>query len=89
MREKVICVIQVGDTHHRVERTLGCARIALARLMTRFHHIGRTRSMSMSDIKHMNTLNEDRYLRSFHFRNRFVTVTSSAESALVIASADG
>ena len=75
-------MIQLGATHDHVARILNCSRLTITRLMARYRQTGRTSDRPRSGRPPVTTAVEDRYLRVLHLRNRFLTVTSSAETAL-------
>ncbi len=81
-RERAIGMIQLGATHNHVARIFGCSRLTITRLMTRYRQTGRTQDRPRSGRPRVTTPAEDRYLRILHLRNRFLTVTSSASTAL-------
>ena len=81
-RERAIGMLEMGATHAHVAQTLGCHRTTISRLVQRFRHTGQTSDRPRSGRPKVTTPREDRYLRTLHLRNRFLTVTSSAALAL-------
>lgn len=81
-RERAIGMIEMGATHIHVATTLGCHRTTVTRLMQRYRHSGQTSDRPRSGRPRVTTPQDDRYLRTLHLRNRFLTVTSSASNAL-------
>ncbi|XP_067653278.1 uncharacterized protein [Haliotis asinina] len=75
-------MIRHGATHTHVARMFGCSRLTTTRLMTRYRQTGRTQDRPRSGRPLATNPAVDRYLRTLHLRNRFLTVTSSAATAL-------
>ena len=81
-RERAIGMANMGATQVHIAQTFGCNRMTVARLLQRFNQTGHTRDRPRSGRPRITTPGEDRYLRTLHLRNRFLTVTSSAATAL-------
>lgn len=81
-RERAIGMVQMGATHTHVARTFGCSRVTVGNLLQRYRRTGRTLDRPRTGRPRVTTPQEDRYLRTLHLRNRFLTVTSSAGQAL-------
>ena len=81
-RERAVGMVQQGASHVDVARRLGCARITITRLMQRLRQTGQTSDRPRSGRPPVTTPREDRYIRVLHLRNRTVTATSTAATAL-------
>ena len=81
-RERALGMVQMGATHAHIARTFGCSRVAVTNLMQRYRQTGRTADRPRTGRPRVTTPHDDRYLRTLHLRNRFLTVTSSATNAL-------
>ena len=75
-------MMAMGATQGHVSRTFGCSRTTITRLLRRYRTTGQTKDRVRSGRPHVITPREDRYLRTLYLRNRFLTVTSSAATAL-------
>ncbi|XP_046563761.1 uncharacterized protein LOC124272605 [Haliotis rubra] len=75
-------MLEMGATHDHVAQTLGCHRVTVSRLVQRYRQTGQTTDRPRTGRPRVTTPREDRYLRTLHLRNRFLTVTSSAALAL-------
>lgn len=81
-RERAVGMIDQGASHVDVARRFGCARITITRLMQRLRQTGQTSDRPRSGRPRVTTPREDRYIRVLHLRNRTVTATSTAATAL-------
>ncbi|XP_046555272.1 uncharacterized protein LOC124264565 [Haliotis rubra] len=81
-RERALGMLEMGATHDHVAQTLGCHRVTVSRLVQRYRQTGQTTDRPRTGRPRVTTPREDRYLRTLHLRNRFLTVTSSAALAL-------
>ena len=81
-RERALGMLGMGATHDHVAQTLGCHRVTVSRLVQRYRQTGQTTDRPRTGRPRVTTPREDRYLRTLHLRNRFLTVTSSAALAL-------
>ncbi|XP_067661294.1 uncharacterized protein [Haliotis asinina] len=81
-RERAFGIIQLGARHAHVARIFNCTRTTITRLQTRLRQTGTTADRPKSGRLRVTTPTEDQYLRTIHLRNRFVTVTSTAATAL-------
>lgn len=61
---------------------LRCARITITRLMQRLRQTGQTSDKPRIGRPRVTTPREDRYIRVLHLRNRTLTATSTATTAL-------
>ncbi|XP_071086440.1 uncharacterized protein [Haliotis cracherodii] len=75
-------MLQQGATHRDVVRRLGCTRITVTRLMQRLRQTVRTADWPRTGRPQVTTPIEDRHIRVLHLRNRFVTTTLTARTAL-------
>ena len=73
---------QMGATNSHIARTFGCTRQTIIRLFRRVQQTGQTADRPRSGRPRVTTPQEDRHLRVLHLRNRMLTVTSSAATAL-------
>ena len=81
-RERAIGMEQMGAIHAQIARNLHCTRATIVRLFQRFGQTGSTQDRPRSGRPRVTTPQEDRYLRTYHLRNRFVTATETAATAL-------
>lgn len=72
----------MGASQAHIARTFGCTPATISRLFTRYRNTGRTQDRPRSGRPRVTTPIEDRYIRTIHVRNRFVTATSTAATAL-------
>ncbi|XP_067687079.1 uncharacterized protein [Haliotis asinina] len=73
---------QQGANNAVIARTFGCSRKTVTRLMQRLRQRGRTSDRPRSGRPRVTTPAEDRHIRTIHLRDRFVTATSTATTAL-------
>ena len=81
-RERAVGMAQQGATNAAIARTFGCTRATVVRLLQRLGQTGSTKDRSRSGRPRVTTPAEDRHIRVIHLRNRFVTATSTAATAL-------
>ena len=81
-RERAIGMAQMGANHTHIARTLGCSRVTVNNLFQRFRQTGQTSDRPRTGRPRVTTPREDRHLLTLHLRDRFLTVTSSARTAL-------
>ncbi|XP_041349340.1 uncharacterized protein LOC121368667 [Gigantopelta aegis] len=81
-RERALGMIQMGTTHAHIARTFGCSRVTVTNLMQRYMQTGQTSGRPRTGRPRVTSPRDDRYLRTLHLRNRFLTVTSSAMNTL-------
>lgn len=81
-RERAVGMTLMGASHTHIARTFGCTRQTVIRLLRRVNQTGQTSDRPRSGRPRVTTPREDHYLRVIHLRNRFVTMTSSASTAL-------
>ena len=81
-RERGIGMAMMGATTSHIARTLNCSRLTVSRLLSRYNQTGSTQDMPRSGRPRVTTAQEDRHLRTIHLRNRFLTTTSTAATAL-------
>lgn len=81
-RERAIGMADMGASQQQIARAYNCSQAAISRLLGRYRQTGRTQDRPRSGRPRVTTLAEDRYIRTTHLRNRFVTATSTAETAL-------
>ena len=81
-RERAIGMSQMEATNSHIARTLGFSRQTIINLFRRFQQTGRTADRPRSGRPRVTTPQEDRYIRVLHLRNRFLTMTSTATTAL-------
>jgi len=84
-RERAIGMIQMGASDAHVTWTFGCSRVAVVNLINRYQQTSRTSYRPIKANKPRVTAHrDDRYLRTVHLRNRFLTVTLSAATTYII-----
>ena len=71
-----------GATNAAIARTFGCTRVTVFRLLQRLGQMGSTRDRPRRGRTRITTPAEKRHIRVIHLRNRFVTATSTASTAL-------
>ena len=81
-RERAIGMRAMGATNMHIARTFGCHRKTIQNLFQRFHQTGTTVDRPRSGRPHVTSRQEDRYLRTLHLRNRFLTIAESVSTAL-------
>ncbi|XP_071085121.1 uncharacterized protein [Haliotis cracherodii] len=81
-RQRAIGMLEMGATHDHVARIMGCAKRTIGRLVTRYRQTGRTADRPRSGRPKVTAPQENRYLRTLHLRNIFLTVTSSSAHSL-------
>lgn len=81
-RERAVGMSQVGASNSHIARTLGCTRQTIIRLLRRVNQTGQTSDRPRSGRPRVTTPAEDRYIRTLHLRNRFLTMASTASTAL-------
>lgn len=81
-RERAIGMAQHGATHVAIARTFGYTRVCISRLMQRLRQTGQTLDRPRSGRPRVTTPVEDRHIRVIHLRNRFVTATETAATAM-------
>ena len=81
-RERAVRMAQQGATNAAIARTFGCTKATVGRLMQRLRRTGSTADRPRSGRPRITTPAEDRHIRVIHLRNRFVTATSTAATAL-------
>ena len=81
-RERAIGKAQLGVTHDHIARTFACTRATITRLMGYFQQTGQTIDRARSGRLQVITPNEDCFLHILHLRNRFLSVTTLASTAL-------
>lgn len=81
-RERAVGMSQMGASNSHIARTLGCTRQTVIRLFRRVNQTGQTSDRPRSGRPRVTTPAEDRHLRTLHLRNRFVTMTQTASTAL-------
>ena len=72
----------MGAIQVHIARTFGCTRLTISRLLERVNQTGRTVDRSQNGRLRVTTPAEDRYIRTLHLRNPFLTVAESAATAL-------
>ncbi|XP_067667599.1 uncharacterized protein [Haliotis asinina] len=81
-RERAVGMAQQGANNAVIARTFGCSRKTVTQLMQRLRQAGSTSDGPRSGRPRVTTPAEDRRIRKIHLRNRFVTATSTATTAL-------
>ena len=81
-RERAIGMRNMGASQAHIARTFNCTPTTIFRLITRLGNTGSTKGRPRSGRPRVTTPPKDRYIRSIHLRNRFVTATSTAATAL-------
>ncbi|XP_067671715.1 uncharacterized protein [Haliotis asinina] len=81
-RERAIGIIQMGASRGHDARTFDSSTTAVSNLIQRYQQTGQTRDRPSSGRPRIATAQEDRYIRILHLRNRFLTATSTAATAL-------
>ncbi|XP_048257532.1 uncharacterized protein LOC125383253 [Haliotis rufescens] len=72
----------MGATHRQISRTFNCSQTTISKLIIRYQQAGQTQDRPRSGRPRVTTPAEDRYIRQIHLRNRCVTATSAAATAL-------
>jgi transposase len=81
-RERAIGMAQIGASSSHIAQTFGCSKQTINKLRRGFNQTGQTCDRPRSGRPKVPTRREDQYLRVLHLRNRFITMTSSASTAL-------
>lgn len=81
-RERALGMAEMGATQVQIARRFGCTPLTVSRLLQRFRQTGGTADRPRSGRPRVTTPMEDRHIRTIHLRNRFVTATSTAATAL-------
>ena len=81
-RDQVIGMSTMGASQRQIARTFNCSQTTIRRLLIRYQQTGQTRDRPRSGRPRVTTPAEDRCIRQIHLRNRFVTATSTAATAL-------
>ena len=77
--ELSVCPIY-GVSQRQIARTFNCSQAAISNVLSRYQQTGTRPPRSGRPM--VTTPAEDRYIRTIHLRNRFVTATSTAATAL-------
>ncbi|XP_048255108.1 uncharacterized protein LOC125381706 [Haliotis rufescens] len=72
----------MGATQRQLARTFNCSQTTISKLIIRYQQTGETQDRPRSGRPRVTTPAEDRYIRQIHLRNRCVTATSTAATAL-------
>ncbi|KAK7504477.1 hypothetical protein BaRGS_00004343 [Batillaria attramentaria] len=81
-RERAVGMVQQGASRAAVARMFKCARITVTRLMQRLRQTGSTTDRPRRGRPLVTTPAEDRHIRVLHLRNRTITATETAATAL-------
>ncbi|XP_067676448.1 uncharacterized protein [Haliotis asinina] len=81
-RDRAIGMANEGASQRHLARTFNCSQATISKLLNRYRQTGQTQDRPRSGRPRVTTPAEDRYIRQIHFRNRFVTDTSTAATAL-------
>lgn len=81
-RDQAIGMSTMGASQRQIARTFNCSQTTIRRLLIRYQQTGQTQDRPRSGRPRVTTAAEDRYIRQIHLRNRFVTATSTAATAL-------
>lgn len=81
-RGRALGMKDMGASNVLIARTFGCHRKTIENLMKRYRDTGTTLDRSRTGRPRVTSRREDRYLRTLHLRNRFLTVAESASTAL-------
>ncbi|XP_067681582.1 uncharacterized protein [Haliotis asinina] len=81
-RERAIGMLQLGATAGDVSRTFHRSVVTVRNLRRRCQQTDQTSDRPRTGRPRVTTAQEDRHLRLLQLRNRFLTVTSSAATAL-------
>ena len=73
---------QMGATQVQIARRFGCTPLTVARLIQRYRQTGRTQDRPRTGRPRVTTQLEEGQIRLIHLRNRFVTATATAATAL-------
>ena len=77
LRERAIGMLQANMNITEIARTLGCKRLKIHRLRTRFQMTGSTRDRPRTGRQKVTAPADDRFIRFRHLRDRFLPATSS------------
>ena len=77
LRERAIGMLQANMNVSEIARKLGCKRLRIHRLRTRFQMTGSTRDRPRSGRPKVTTPADDRFIRLRHLRDQFLPATSS------------
>ncbi|XP_048257253.1 uncharacterized protein LOC125382930 [Haliotis rufescens] len=72
----------MGATQRQIARTFNCTQTTISKLIIRYQQTGQTQDRPRSGRPRVTTPAEDRYIGQIHLRNRCVTATSTAATAL-------
>ena len=81
-RNRAIGMANMGASQRQIARTFNCSQAAISNLLSRYQQTGQAQDRPRSGRPRVTTPAEDRYIRTIHLRNRFVTATSTAATAL-------
>ena len=81
-RGRALGMKDMGASNILIARTFGCHRKTIEHFMKRYRDTGTTLDRSRTGRPRVTSRREDRYLRTLHLRNRFLTVAESASTAL-------
>ncbi|XP_071118336.1 uncharacterized protein [Haliotis cracherodii] len=72
----------MGATRRHIDRTFNCSQTTISKLLIRYQQTGQTQDRPRSGRPRVTTPDEDHNIRQTHLRNRCVTATSTAATAL-------
>ena len=72
-RNRAIGMADMGVSQRQIARTFNCSQAVISNLLSRYQQTGQAQDRPRSGRPMVTTSAEDRYIRTIHLRNRFVT----------------
>ncbi|XP_041373437.1 uncharacterized protein LOC121386560 [Gigantopelta aegis] len=81
-RNRAIGMADIGASQRQIARTFNCSQAAISNLLSRYQQRDQAQDRARSGRPRITTPDEDRYIRTIHLQNRFVTAMSTPTTAL-------